>query len=179
VSESGQDVVLRSRSPEETRAAGRALGAVLEPGDVVLLDGQLGAGKTVFAKGIAEGLGVDETVVSPTFTLAREYEGRLRLLHVDVYRLDHVQEFLDLGLEDLAADDAVTVVEWGDAVAAELPADHLEVRLALVGGAGAADGGGPDADADADEDRELVVRFAGPHWHRRAGAVRATLTGAA
>jgi tRNA threonylcarbamoyladenosine biosynthesis protein TsaE len=171
--------VLRSRSPEETRAAGRALGGVLEAGDVVVLDGQLGAGKTVFAKGIAEGLGVDETVVSPTFTLAREYAGRLRLVHVDVYRLDHVQEFLDLGLEDLAAGDAVTVVEWGEAVAAELPGERLEVRLALPDrGAGDDDGadGGTDDRTD-DRERELRVHFAGPVWHRRASDVRATLTG--
>ena len=169
----GTDLRLRSRSPEETRAAGRALGAVLEPGDVILLDGQLGAGKTVFAKGIAEGLGVAETVVSPTFTLAREYAGRVRLVHVDVYRLDRVQEFLDLGLEDLAADDAVTVVEWGDAIAAELPGDRLEVRLVLPDESAGADGSAPD------EERELRLRFAGPVWHRRAGDVRASLTGAA
>jgi tRNA threonylcarbamoyladenosine biosynthesis protein TsaE len=162
--ESG-NLVLRSRSPEETRAAGRALGAVLEPGDVVLLDGELGAGKTVFAKGIAEGLDVDETVVSPTFTLAREYEGRHRLVHVDVYRLDHVQEFLELGLEDLAGDDAVTVVEWGEAVVAELPVDHLQVRLALA------------SDAE-DQERNLTLRFAGPDWYRRADDVRVSLSGA-
>jgi tRNA threonylcarbamoyladenosine biosynthesis protein TsaE len=159
------ELVLESRSPEETRAAGRALGAVLEPGDVVLLDGQLGAGKTVFAKGIAEGLDVDETVVSPTFTLAREYEGRHRLVHVDVYRLDHVQEFLDLGLEDLAGEDAVTVVEWGEAIAAELPVDHLQVRLALPDDAG-------------DDERRLTVRFSGPEWYGRADDVRASLSGA-
>jgi tRNA threonylcarbamoyladenosine biosynthesis protein TsaE len=159
------ELVLESRSPEETRAAGRALGAVLEPGDVVLLDGQLGAGKTVFAKGIAEGLDVAETVVSPTFTLAREYEGRYRLVHVDVYRLDRVQEFLDLGLEDLAGDDAVTVVEWGEAIAAELPVDHLQVRLALP-------------EEAADDERRLTVRFAGPAWYRRADDVRASLWGA-
>ena len=155
-------VVVTSRSPDETRAAGRAVGALLTGGDVVVLDGQLGAGKTVFVKGVAEGLDVAATVVSPTFTLAREYAGRLRLVHVDVYRLDHVQEFLDLGLDDLSGDDAVTVVEWGDAVAAELPVEHLEVRLALPG--------------ESDDERELTVRFSGASWQRRAGAVRAALT---
>jgi tRNA threonylcarbamoyladenosine biosynthesis protein TsaE len=156
------DVVVTSRSPEETRAAGRAVGALLEGGDVVVLDGQLGAGKTVFVKGVAEGLEVAGTVVSPTFTLAREYSGRLRLVHVDVYRLDHVQEFLDLGLDDLSGDDAVTVVEWGAAVTAELPVEHLEVRLAIPGGS--------------DDERELTVRFSGGAWQGRADLVRAALT---
>jgi tRNA threonylcarbamoyladenosine biosynthesis protein TsaE len=107
--------------------------------------------------------------VSPTFTLAREYEGRLRLVHVDVYRLDRVQEFLDLGLEDLAGDDAVTVVEWGDAVAAELPLDRLEVQLSRP-----ADGG-----AASDDDRDLALRPHGAGWQRRADALRAELVGAA
>ena len=169
------EAVVTCRSSEETRAVGRAIGALLEPGDVVLLDGQLGAGKTVFAKGVAEGLGVEDTVVSPTFTLAREYRGRLRLLHVDVYRLDQVQEFLDLGLEDLAGDDAVTVVEWGEAVAAELPVEHLEVRLAMAGRSGP-DGAGA---LEPDHEREVTLRFRGPRWHRRADAVRAALGGAA
>ena len=168
-----REVVVTSRSPADTRAAGRAVGALLEPGDVVVLDGQLGAGKTVFAKGVADGLGVEETVVSPTFTLAREYLGRVRLVHVDVYRLERVQEFLDLGLEDLAGDDAVTLVEWGEAVAAELPVEHLEVRLALPPPASDGDGA-----FEPDEERELTVRFQGPRWLRRAEAVRETLTGA-
>lgn len=123
---------MRSGSPDDTRALARALAEVLEPGDVVLLCGTLGAGKTEFAKGLAEGLGVKETVVSPTFTLTREYEGRLPLLHVDVYRLDHAHEFLDLGLEhDVDADEAVTVIEWGDVAEALVPSDHLLVRIGI------------------------------------------------
>lgn len=156
----------------ETRAAGRTLAALLEPGDVVLLAGQLGAGKTEFAKGIAEGLGVEDTVVSPTFTIVREYQGRdarpeggLRMLHVDVYRLDHAQELLDLGLEDLAADEAVTVVEWGDAVAGLFPADHLEVLILLPDGL-------PDQDDNLLE-QQRILRFtmAGPSWAARAAAI--------
>ena len=124
---------MRSRSPEDTRAFARALAEVVEPGDVILLAGTLGAGKTEFTKGLAEGLGVKDTVVSPTFTLTREYHGRLPLLHVDVYRLDRGEEFLDLGLDhDLDADDAVTVIEWGDVAEALVPNDHLVVRLTLV-----------------------------------------------
>src|SRR5581483_7751535 len=100
-------------TPAATRALGRALAELLEPGDTLLFAGALGAGKTELAKGVAEGLGVREPVVSPTFTIAREYVGRLHLVHVDVYRLDRMQEVLDLGLEDVP-DDAVTIVEWGD-----------------------------------------------------------------
>jgi tRNA threonylcarbamoyladenosine biosynthesis protein TsaE len=153
-----------THSAAETRAAGRAVGEVLEPGDLVVLGGELGAGKTVFAKGIADGLDVAETVVSPTFTLAREYAGRLRMVHVDVYRLDRVQEFLDLGIEDLAGDDAVTVVEWGDAVAAELSGDHLDVVLTARWPAG--------------DDRELALHARGASWHRRADGLRAQLVDA-
>ena len=120
---------LATHSPAETDAArARASRAVLERGDVVLLAGDLGAGKTVFAQGHRARARRRRAVVSPTFTLAREYEGRLRLVHVDVYRLDTVQELLDLGLDDLADDDAVTVVEWGDVVARRARrADRLEV----------------------------------------------------
>lgn len=158
---------------------GAAIASVLVPGDVVLLAGPLGAGKTQLAKGIAEGLGVEETVVSPTFTIAREYSGSrdgIRLLHVDVYRLDQAQEVLDLGLEDLAISaagelDAVTVVEWGDAVEGLFPAEHLLVRLEL---------GGPDepdtsSDAISDNisDNIRTLRFepSGASWSDRAKLV--------
>ena len=109
-----------STSAAMTRALGAALATELGPGSVVVLSGDLGSGKTVFAQGVAEGLGVTERVVSPTFAIAREYEGRLRLHHLDVYRLDHVQEAIDLGLDELF-DDAVTLIEWGDGVRDLLP----------------------------------------------------------
>ncbi len=166
------DSTLVTHSPNETRAIGRELAGILQPGDVVLLAGQLGAGKTEFAKGIAEGLGIEETVVSPTFTIVREYSGirpvlqEVRMLHVDVYRLDHAQELLDLGLEDLAADEAVTVVEWGDAVAGLLPADHLLVEIGLVES---------ELVDDTDFDRTMHFTIAGPRWTARADAVAALL----
>jgi tRNA threonylcarbamoyladenosine biosynthesis protein TsaE len=152
-----------SNAPEDTRSVGAALAELLEPGDVVLLAGALGAGKTELVKGIAAGLGVTETVVSPTFTIAREYAGRLRLLHVDVYRLDTAQEVVDLGLEDLAADagagpDAVTVVEWGDAVAALIPTDHLLIWIDL---------------GDADDARHVRIEPSGASWGRRRAALDA------
>ena len=123
-----------SRSVEETRALGEELGRdVLRVGDVVVLSGELGTGKTALAQGVGRGLGVDGPVVSPTFTLIREYEGRIRLCHVDIYRLERVQELVDLGLEE-RLDDCVTLIEWGEVAGSALPADRLELRL--TGGAG-------------------------------------------
>ena len=122
---------LISTSATQTRAIGGALGSQLRAGDVVVLTGDLGTGKTVVAQGIARALGVEEPVVSPTFTLVREYEGRLPFRHLDVYRLDHVQEAIDLGLAEML-DDGVVVIEWGEGVAELLPLDRLEVTLALL-----------------------------------------------
>jgi tRNA threonylcarbamoyladenosine biosynthesis protein TsaE len=104
-----------SRSEAETRAAGRDLGAELESGAVILLSGELGAGKTVFVKGVAEGLGIDpRRVSSPTFTLVQEYHGgRLPLYHVDLYRLQSI-EVDDLGLDELAWSGGVIAIEWAD-----------------------------------------------------------------
>lgn len=146
---------------DATAARARALADVLEPGDVVVLAGDLGAGKTAFAKGLGAGLGVVGPVVSPTFTLARDYPGRLRMVHADVYRLDRVQELLDLGLDDLAADDAVLVVEWGDVVADVLAADRLVLRVDFVAG-------DPDA-------RRISVSWHGDRWERRRDAVVSAL----
>lgn len=146
-----------SRSPDETEGLARAVAKVLEPGDLIVLTGDLGAGKTTFARGLADGLGVTGPVVSPTFTLAREYHGRLPMLHVDLYRLDRAQEVIDLGLEDLADDDAVIVVEWGDVAAAYLPGDErLEVRI--VRGAG-------------DDERVVTLTPLGPSWLTRDRAL--------
>jgi tRNA threonylcarbamoyladenosine biosynthesis protein TsaE len=141
-----------THSVDETRALGRAIGALLGAGDLVLLAGGLGAGKTELTKGIAEALGVNGAVASPTFTLAQRHAGRVPLLHVDIYRLDRVQELLDLGLEE-DLDEAVTVVEWGDVAAAHLPRERLEIRLDR--GAG-------------NDDRYVTVSPEGPEWHARA-----------
>jgi tRNA threonylcarbamoyladenosine biosynthesis protein TsaE len=156
--------VVTSGSPAETDALARRVAALLTAGDVVLLAGDLGAGKTAFARGLGAGLGVTEPVVSPTFTLARVYAGRLRMVHVDVYRLDTVHELLDLGLDDLAADDAVTVVEWGDVVSGEFAPDRLEVVLEFVAGA-------PEA-------RRITVTACGAGWAPRADRLASALAGA-
>jgi tRNA threonylcarbamoyladenosine biosynthesis protein TsaE len=156
-----------SRSADETRALGARLAAVLRPGDVVVLTGDLGAGKTVLAKGIADGIGVSEPVVSPTFTIVREYEGDIPLQHLDVYRLDHLQEVIDLGLDELLDGHAVTVVEWGEAVSALLPADRLEVSLMLL----------PPEEAD-DDTRVVELHAVGTGWAARSDALAAAVRGA-
>ena len=119
---------LVTSSPDATRAVAAAIAELLVAGDLILLVGDLGAGKTAFAQGLARGLGVDEPVTSPTFTIVQEYRGRLPLAHVDVYRLDRVQDLHDLGFDEFV-DDGVTVVEWGDLVEQAVPAEHLVVRI--------------------------------------------------
>jgi tRNA threonylcarbamoyladenosine biosynthesis protein TsaE len=121
-------LTVRCPAEADTRALGRRLASLLRAGDVVLLAGDLGSGKTVFASGIAEGLGVAEPVVSPSFILARRYEGLLGLVHADLYRLGSSAEVDDLDLLEAAAD-GVLVVEWGEAAAGCFPEDHLLVRL--------------------------------------------------
>ena len=121
-----------SASEEETAAVGRTLASTLRAGDVVLLYGDLGAGKTAFAKGLAEGLGVSrDDVSSPTFTIMQEYRGgRLPLFHVDLYRLNDPREVDDLGLEEIAAD-GVLAIEWAEKLPARLrPPHYVEVRIA-------------------------------------------------
>lgn len=120
---------LRSDSPEATRALGRALGAAATPGTVLALIGPLGAGKTQLAKGVAEGLDVTSVVNSPTFVLMNEHAGRLRLFHVDAYRLDDPDEALALGLFDERQGDGVTVVEWADRLDGWLPRDRLDLWI--------------------------------------------------
>jgi tRNA threonylcarbamoyladenosine biosynthesis protein TsaE len=142
-----------TRSVEETRALGEELGRdVLVAGDVVILTGELGTGKTALAQGVGRGLDVDGRVVSPTFTLVREYEGRVHLCHVDLYRLDRMQEIHELGLEE-RLDDSVTLIEWGEVATAALPADRLEVRITA--------GAGPD-------ERIIELVLLGESWRRRS-----------
>jgi tRNA threonylcarbamoyladenosine biosynthesis protein TsaE len=140
-----------TRTAEETRDLGAAVAELLVPGDVVSLTGDLGAGKTTFVQGAGRGLGVEEPVVSPTFVLVREYRGQVPVYHVDVYRLDRLQEVLDLGFEDLLDPSGVVFVEWGDAIDTILPDSHLEVRLTTVD----------------DQVRGMVFTGRGPRWAGR------------
>jgi tRNA threonylcarbamoyladenosine biosynthesis protein TsaE len=151
-------VAALTRSADQTRAVGHSIAQLLRPGDVIIVAGELGSGKTTFVQGVAAGLGVDATVVSPTFTLAREYAGRIPLVHVDVYRLDRGNEIIDLGLEELA-DDAVLAVEWGDVAAAYLPPEHLEVRM------------GPGPGPNGISERTIALATYGASWTERQDAL--------
>jgi len=125
-------ITLEANSVADTRQFGRHLAALAHPGDVILLEGGLGAGKTAFVSGLAEGLGVTEMVTSPSFVLVKRYDdGFLPLLHVDVYRLGSTAEFEDLGVIEAAAD-GVLVIEWGDAVASIVPDSHLVVAFEII-----------------------------------------------
>jgi len=127
----GPVLEVASRSPSDTLAVGRRLAGLLRPGDVVLLVGKLGAGKTLLASGIAEGLGVEDRVTSPSFVLLRSYDGLVPVHHADVYRLGSTGEFDDLDLLDQASD-GVLLIEWGNVVAGAVPLDHLVVEVVVT-----------------------------------------------
>lgn len=129
-------VAWQSESPAQTLKFGRVLGRLVRPGELLALCGPLGSGKTQFVKGLAAGLGVpaDERIISPTFVLVREYVGRLRLYHVDAYRLASGGELLDLGLEEMLEDpQGVVAIEWADRAAEVLPAGGWWLELAHSG----------------------------------------------
>src|SRR4249920_730168 len=150
---------LRAVTAEDTRAVGEALAPLLRPRDAVVLTGELGAGKTTFVQGVARGLDIEDQVVSPTFTLIKEYTGRLEVAHVDVYRLDRVQDVVDLGLDELGTGEDVLLVEWGDAVEALLPPDRLRVEFTTEDPSGR------------DEARRIQVTGVGEAWMQRWAAV--------
>jgi tRNA threonylcarbamoyladenosine biosynthesis protein TsaE len=120
---------LLSRSPESTRTFALRLATVAEPGDVVCLWGDLGAGKTVFAKGFGAGLGVEATISSPSFVLMGEYAGRLPMFHIDLYRLSSAGEVIDAGLLDDRQAAGVVLIEWPDRLGDALPPERLDVRI--------------------------------------------------
>jgi tRNA threonylcarbamoyladenosine biosynthesis protein TsaE len=128
-------VRLATTTPSATRRIGERIGRRLRGGDVVLLEGELGAGKTVLAQGIARGLGVTDPVKSSSFVIMNEYEGRLRLFHADLYRLEDPAQVAELALDELAAD-GVLVVEWPERAPGELPAERVLVRLDYAGARG-------------------------------------------
>ena len=150
---------LWSQDEATTRAIGAALAGVLGPGDVVGLNGDLGAGKTRLVQGAADALGAEGPVLSPTFMLVREYDGDPPVHHVDAYRLSGPLELEDLGLEDVLSADAVVFVEWADRVAAALPESWLELVLSF----------------DDEDDREIEVHPHGEAWTARRGRLAAAL----
>jgi tRNA threonylcarbamoyladenosine biosynthesis protein TsaE len=130
--------ILTSDDPQRTTWFGEQLGGLLQPGDVILLEGEFGAGKTVLTQGIALGLGVTEYVTSPSFTLINQYavqrpEGDFRLHHIDLYRVESGAEVVDLGLLDELGGEDVCVVEWAERILALAPDEHLLVRLKVLG----------------------------------------------
>ena len=153
-------ITARTKSLDDTRALAGELAGLARPGDLILLAGDMGSGKTSFVQGFARALGITEPVTSPTFTLVREYEGRLPVVHVDVYRLDHLQELVDLGIAELLDEGGVMLVEWGDVVGPALPADALECRLDF---------------GDGDDERRIRLRPIGTHWARRMPRLREAL----
>ena len=143
-------------SPEATRAFAASLAVVAQPGDLLCLWGDLGAGKTVFAKGFGAGLGVRDTILSPSFVLMGEYAGRLPLFHIDLFRLASAAEAFDGGLLDDRQAAGVVLIEWPDRLADEVPLDRLDVRI---------DGGG-------DEPRAITVEAHGGSHRRYMAAAR-------
>ena len=150
-----------TKSAEDTRELAAAVGPFVRSGDILLLAGELGAGKTCFTQGFGRSLGVTDPITSPTFTLLNHYPGAsLRVLHADVYRLDHLQEVVDLGLTELVDEDSVAIVEWGDMAEPVLPKDFLEVRITYD---------------DADDVRHFELRPVGPSWAARSVALQRAL----
>jgi tRNA threonylcarbamoyladenosine biosynthesis protein TsaE len=155
-------IFARTTSADQTKALAAALAELARPGDLLLLAGDLGAGKTAFTQGYGAALGIDDLITSPTFTLVNSYEGRLELNHLDVYRLEALDEVLDLGVPEMIDDGGVTVIEWGDAVAPALPADYLEIRFTFIES---------DDSGACDDVRVLELVPVGPRWGARIRAV--------
>jgi len=135
-------------SPEETQDFGTRLGELARPGDIFLLVGKLGAGKTCLTQGIARGLGIREYAASPSFVVVRELYGRLPLYHMDFYRLDNLEEIAELGLDDYFYGKGVSVVEWAEKGLSLLPAEHLLVEMSYI----------------SDTGRRLKLKPAGKHY---------------
>ena len=164
-------IYARTTSAEETKALAAALAELARPGDLMLLAGDLGAGKTAFTQGYGAALGVDDLITSPTFTLVNSYEGRLELNHLDVYRLDGMAEVADLGIPEMLDEGGVTVIEWGVAVAPALPADYLEIHFTFGSGGGREDDDDTSADGHDDDVRTLELVPVGPRWAARVRAI--------
>ena len=123
---------LISHSPEDTRRLGVSIGELALPGDTFLLVGGLGTGKTCLTQGIAWGLDIEEYALSPSFIIVRELYGRLPLYHMDLYRLDHPEEVMELGLDEYFYGNGVCVVEWAEKGLSELPSEHLLIQLGCL-----------------------------------------------
>ncbi len=131
-SKSISQLKLISHSPEQTQRLGVSIGELARPGDIFLLVGSLGTGKTCLTQGIAWGLDIKEYTLSPSFVIMRELYGRLPLYHIDLYRLDHIEEIADLGLDDYLYGNGVCVVEWAEKGLSVLPPEHLMIQISYL-----------------------------------------------
>jgi len=147
---------LITRSPEETQKFGTRLGEIARPGDVLLLVGKLGAGKTCLAQGIAWGLNIEEYAASPSFVVIRELKGRLPLYHIDFYRLDNLEEIAELGLDDYLYGNGVCVVEWAEKGLNLMPAEHLLIEMSYV----------------ADTERRLKLKPSGKRYQKMVAELK-------
>jgi tRNA threonylcarbamoyladenosine biosynthesis protein TsaE len=127
-------ISIKTHSADETRKLGQKIGTLTNQPLIIALSGDLGSGKTAFVQGLAMGLEVPDEyyITSPTFTLINEYPGRLRLIHVDLYRLDSIADLEDLGLDERLYDQAVIAIEWADKLSDSLPASHLAVNMEII-----------------------------------------------
>ena len=156
------ELLVATRSAEQTRSVAAALARACRGGDLLLLTGDLGAGKTTFCQGFGAALDVRTPITSPTFTLHHRYQGRLVMHHLDVYRLDQLDDTIELGLGELLESGGVTLIEWGDTIRPVLPEDHVQVSLEL--GAG-------------DDDRLVRIAFRGEGWADRVARLAEELAG--
>lgn len=122
-------ITLKSESAEDTINIGKKIGSMLRGGEIIAMQGTLAAGKTTITKGIAESLGVKDNITSPTFCLISEYEGKIPLYHMDVYRLEGGEDFLNLGVEDFMYSNGVSIIEWSEKVMSELPKKTIVLKL--------------------------------------------------
>lgn len=135
---------------EDMVELGRVMGKTVAPGQVIALIGDLGAGKTTLVQGIAKGLDIQANLTSPTFTLIKQYSGRIPLYHIDVYRLDDPEEILFLGLDEILLEEAVVVVEWAERIEELLPSEYLRIRIAM----------------EADARRQVMIEAEGSGYER-------------
>ena len=122
-------ITFTTTSAKETVELGKKIGSFLKKGDIIAMQGTLGAGKTTITKGIAQALGINETITSPTFCLISEYEGKMPLYHMDVYRLDGAEDFANLGTEDMLYGEGVSIIEWSEKIMEELPHKTIILKL--------------------------------------------------
>ena len=161
---SADPVVAHVSSAAQTGRIAAVLGAAAAPGDVLVLAGDLGAGKTTFTKSYGAALGVTEPITSPTFTLARVYDGRLEMHHLDVYRLDQLDQVMDLALPELINSGGVVLIEWGDTILPTLPQDFLTLRIGF---------------GDGDDDRIIEFGLVGERWGARRELIERAVAEAA